>query len=69
MFKANLTGAKLNGTNLQWAALTEVIPQDIDLTDAIISRTILPSSYSFDEDDELRSAISHDSFYEWLLTR
>lgn len=43
LINANLTGAKLSNTNFQWAALTQVIPSNIDLSDTIISRTILPS--------------------------
>lgn len=43
LWRTNLTSAKLHGTKLHWAALTQVVPADIDLSSAIVSRTVLPS--------------------------
>jgi uncharacterized protein YjbI with pentapeptide repeats len=43
---ANLTGAKLEGANLEWASLTYVRPQNLDLSDVILGGTILPHGAS-----------------------
>lgn len=48
LLRTNLTGAKLDGADLRWAALTDAIPLDIDLSLAHISRTILPGGFASD---------------------
>lgn len=48
LLNADLTGAKLNGANLQWASLTNAAPPDLDLSQAYLSRTVLPGGYPSD---------------------
>ena len=46
LLKANLTGAKVDGADLRWAALTDAATTDLDLSHAQLGRTILPGGYA-----------------------